>query len=150
MRLNEIREGGKPDREEVWGSSSELYQCLEFWDLRKKNQQKKLRKSAWKAGGEPQKSDTQEAKWRTREGKLTVGFTNGEPCQWDLVMNRCITWIVGIESCWRKIPAQWEERRLEQDSTYNYFSDFCCCKREQDNEAVDRGQDLSLGSSLVA
>ena len=148
MRLNEIREGGKPDREEVWGSSSELYQCLEFWDLRKKSA-KEIEKISLEGRRRAQKERHTGGEVENAWEKADYRFTNVEPCQRDLVMNRCVTWIVGIESCRRKIPAQWEERRLRQDSTYNYFSDFCCCKREQDNEAVDRGQDLSLGSSLV-
>ena len=117
MRLDEIREGGKPDRAEVWGSSCGLYQCLEFWDLRK-NQQKKLRNQLGRQEESPKR-----VTWRTRERELTVGFTKVKVTR-DLVMHRWVMWIVGIKPCWRKIPAQWEDINLRQDSTYNYFSAF--------------------------
>ena len=144
MRLDEIREGGKPDRAEVWGSSCGLYQCLEFWDLRK-NQQKKLRNQLRRQEESPKR-----VTWRTRE-RIDCGIYQSEghsgPCHAPLSDVNS-----GNKTLLEEDPSTVRGHKFEAGQYIQLFQWFfcCCCKREQENEAVDRGQDLCLGSSLVA
>ena len=89
-----------------------------------KKSAKEIEKSAWKAGGEPQKSC-----------HAPLSDVNS-----------------GNKTLLEEDPSTVRGHKFEAGQYIQLFQCFfcCCCKREQENEAVDRGQDLCLGSSLVA